>query len=139
MCVVFLLMSAYLPARERESRAVVQCENEPTWQSGVFEGCSRSTVRQGQQNAKGPTHPLSVSFPHYLQGRNVVAAPAPQNAAALVPRQINGLLDPPLPSTLKRHAECMKRLGDNASPGACLQGLKAYRDDVCRRVDKTKT
>lgn len=32
VCYVFLLMSAYLQTRERESRAVVQCENEPTWQ-----------------------------------------------------------------------------------------------------------
>lgn len=69
----------------------------------------------------GPTHPSSVSFPHYLKGRNAVAAPAPHNAEALVRRQINGLLDPPLPSTLRRHAESMKRLGDYASPGACLQ------------------
>lgn len=32
VCVVFLLMPAYLPTREKESRAVVQRENEPTWQ-----------------------------------------------------------------------------------------------------------
>lgn len=50
-----------------------------------------------------------------------MAAPAPYNTAALVRRQINGLLDPPLPSALRRHAESMKRLGDYASPGACLQ------------------
>lgn len=52
-----------------------------------------------------------------LKGRNAVAAPALQNATALVQRQINGL-----PSTLKLFAECMKRLVDNASPGACVPG-----------------
>lgn len=46
-----------------------------------------------------------------------MAAPALQNTAALVRRQINGL-----PSTLKLLAQCMKRLVDNASPGACVPG-----------------
>lgn len=46
-----------------------------------------------------------------------MAAPALQNATALVQRQINGL-----PSTLKLFAECMKRLVDNASPGVCVPG-----------------
>ncbi len=50
-----------------------------------------------------------------------MAAPAPHNAAALVQRQRNGLLDPSLPSALRHHTEIMKRLGDYFSPGPCLQ------------------
>ena len=36
VCVVFLLMSAYLQTRERERGAVVQRENEPAWQRGFL-------------------------------------------------------------------------------------------------------
>lgn len=99
---------------------MVQCESEPTWQCRFLKAVQEQQVRQ-QQNARGPRHPMSVSFAHYLKGRNAVAAPALHKVAALVQRQINGLLDPPLPSSLKHHAESMKRLGDYASPGACLQ------------------
>lgn len=37
------------------------------------------------------------------------------------------LLDTPLPSALRRHAESMKRLGDYASPGACFQRARGQR------------
>lgn len=85
----------------------------------VFEGKNNS--KGAAAAGPGPTHPTRVSILHYLKGRNAVAAPAPHNAVALVWRQINGLLDPPLPFTLGHPAGSMKRLGDYASPEAGLE------------------
>lgn len=126
-------MSAYLQTRERERRAAVQCQNEPPLAERVFEGCSRTTERRQQQNAAGPTHPLSVSFPHYLKGRNAVAAPAPHNAAALVRRQINGFArhSSPLRSQAPRREH--EKAGRLCLPWGLLsegQGLEADREEV---------
>ncbi len=67
-----------------------------------------------------------------------MAAPAPHNAAALVGRQINGLLDRPFPSTLRRHAESMKRLGYYASPGGGpgVRGIQRRSLQACSKNEK---
>lgn len=62
-----------------------------------------------------------VSFPHYLKGEECRGSTCSAQYCSSCAEADKWSARPSSPSALRRHAESMKRLGDYASPGACLQ------------------
>lgn len=65
--------------------------------SASFGRLFKNNSKAAAAECHGSQTSLECPFHIIQRGRNAVAAPAPHNTAALVRRQINGLLDPPLP------------------------------------------